>query len=92
MAYYIMFLWIPQNVTYGNVKHSKAMDTFSYMHSMLSIDLIDVIMSKNLGNLAASSLMFYEYVSDQKKILFSVVKSWKGFKTSIRCKPCILAT
>jgi hypothetical protein len=27
MAYYIMFLWIPQNVTKGNAKRSKVTDT-----------------------------------------------------------------
>ena len=42
MAYHItimcVFLWIPENVTLR--------DTFSYVHSMLSIDFIDAITSK----------------------------------------------
>jgi hypothetical protein len=42
MAYHItkicVFLWMPENVTLR--------DTFSYMHSMLSIDFIDAITSK----------------------------------------------
>jgi len=43
MAYHItiicVFLWIPENVT--------LCDTFSYMHSMLSIDFIDASTSSN---------------------------------------------
>jgi len=53
MAYYIKFLWIPQNVTLGNAKCSKVMGHFSYMYSMPSIDLIDVITSKTLSAISS---------------------------------------